>query len=183
MRLDRNSAIIAAIAAALSAAVTFCLCMNPQPAPIVSRRATTTVLPEPSPATADLGAAALASYGAISGAHRDPFRFNDAPPQRAAHVTRVAIPAAVQALVVALPVIPARDETPHPPELPYRCIGRFGPANAPLVALAGDHEVVNAHAGDVVAGKFIVRSIGVESVDIGFVGFPPSADRRIAIGR
>jgi hypothetical protein len=77
----------------------------------------------------------------------------------------------------------AHNDVPTPPAFPWHCIGRFGPDNAPFVALTNDaHEVVNARAGETVGGQFIVRSIGVESVEIGFVGFPATAGARIAIG-
>jgi len=35
----------------------------------------------------------------------------------------------------------------------------------------------------VIDGKFVLRSIGIESVEIGFVGFPPDQKQRIALGQ
>ena len=34
-------------------------------------------------------------------------------------------------------------------------------------------EIVNARVGDIIQGKFILRTIGIESVEIAFTGFPP----------
>ena len=37
--------------------------------------------------------------------------------------------------------------------------------------------------GDVIAEKFVLRSIGIESVRIGFVGFPPDEMQTIGLGQ
>jgi len=76
---------------------------------------------------------------------------------------------------------PPPPPTPAPPEIPFRFIGTFGPRERPIAALVQGDEVVNARAGDVVFGRFILRKVGYESIDIGFVGFPPSEIRRLGI--
>jgi hypothetical protein len=43
--------------------------------------------------------------------------------------------------------------------------------------------IINALQGDVLDGKFIIASIGYESVDVKFVGFPDEPARRLAAGR
>ena len=43
-------------------------------------------------------------------------------------------------------------------------------------------EIFNALAGDVLQDKFIVEKIGLESADIGFVGFPEEPALRLAAG-
>jgi len=106
-----------------------------------------------------------------TGSHRNLFTFNDAPPP-APHVVRRPVIAPPQ--ITTAPLIQQAQAG---------CIGRFGPDSAPFIALANDdHEVINVRAGETVGGRFIVRSIGLESVDIGFTGFPSSYDKRIAIG-
>ena len=51
-------------------------------------------------------------------------------------------------------------------------IGTFGPANNPIATFNGNGEIVNVRIGETIDGKFVLRSIGIESVEIGYVGFP-----------
>jgi len=57
-------------------------------------------------------------------------------------------------------------------EFPYRYIGRFGTEGAQLAAFVADGEVTLARAGDVIAGKYLVRAIGIESAEVALVGSP-----------
>jgi len=181
MTLNRTA--IAACATAAIAAIAG-LYIRPQPDVISAAQAARPAIrtanrPEIDPIRDDAAPATLSA-----GSHRNLFTFSDAPPPRVERRV-VAAPVKIEAAppVVAAVQQPQMTAVPQPPPLPYRCIGRFGPDSAPFVALANDdHEVVNVRAGETVGGRFIVRSIGVESVDIGFVGFPASADKRIAIG-
>jgi hypothetical protein len=81
------------------------------------------------------------------------------------------------------PVIPPPPPPPVPPEFTYKYIGTFGPPRAPLATFVSGDQIINAHVGDTLAGKFVLRSIGIESVEIGFVGFPPDVTRRIPLGQ
>ena len=36
--------------------------------------------------------------------------------------------------------------------------------------------------GETIEGKFILRRIGIESAEIGFVGFPPDVTQRVPLG-
>ena len=72
---------------------------------------------------------------------------------------------------------------PPPPAFTYTYLGSFGPANQQLAAFSKDGEIVNVRPGQTFGGKFILRRIGVESVDIGYTGFPPEQTRRIGIGQ
>ncbi len=76
---------------------------------------------------------------------------------------------------------PPPPPTPVPPEIPFRFIGTFGPRDRPIAVLVLGDQVVNARAGEVVFDRFIVRKVGYESVDIGFVGFALSEVRRVGI--
>jgi len=76
---------------------------------------------------------------------------------------------------------PPPPPTPAPPEIPFRFIGTFGPRGRPIAVLVAGDQLVNARAGDVVFDRFILRKVGYESIDVGFVGFAPSETRRLGI--
>jgi hypothetical protein len=76
---------------------------------------------------------------------------------------------------------PAPTPTPLPPEINFKFIGTFGPKDQPIAVLLQGDQLLNARAGDVVFGRFILRNIGYESVDVGFVGYPPSSTKRLGI--
>jgi hypothetical protein len=76
---------------------------------------------------------------------------------------------------------PGPTFTPVPPEIPFRFVGSFGPRENPIATLVNGEQVVNARAGQVVFDHFIVRKVGYESLDIGFVRYPPSVMRRLPI--
>jgi hypothetical protein len=76
---------------------------------------------------------------------------------------------------------PPPTPTPAPPEPPFKLIGIFGAKERPIAALQYNDFLLNAREGDVVFNYWIVRKIGYESIDIGFVRFPPTETRRMAI--
>ena len=78
---------------------------------------------------------------------------------------------------------PPPPPEPVPPPFTYKYIGTFGTPSNPIATFTGEGELINARIGDVIAGKFILRSIGIESVEIGFTGFPVDKRQRIAIGQ
>jgi hypothetical protein len=61
---------------------------------------------------------------------------------------------------------------PEKPPFPYRCIGRFGPEGAQLVAFIIGGEVKLARAGEVLEDKYLVRGVGIESVEVGLLSAP-----------
>ncbi len=80
------------------------------------------------------------------------------------------------------------EQVPPPPErqLPpfeYKFLGTFGTARRPIATFSKDNEVVNVREGDVFGGGFILRKIGIESVDIGHKDFPAEKRTRIPIGQ
>ena len=115
--------------------------------------------------------------------HRNVFTFVEAPPITHPVVVAHTAPPPITTPPVVTASAPPAPAAPQPPEFTMRCIGRFGPDHAPLAAFAGDHEVINARVGETIAEQFIVRAIGIESVEIGFVAFPNAPARRIAIGQ
>ena len=76
---------------------------------------------------------------------------------------------------------PSPTATPAPPAIPFKFIGSFGPKDRPIAVLLGGDRLVNARAGDVVFDKFILRKVGYESIDVGFVGFAAHESRRLGI--
>ena len=76
---------------------------------------------------------------------------------------------------------PPPPPTPAPPAVSFRFIGTFGPKERPIAVLVNGDQIVNARAGDVVFGEFILRKIGYESIVVGFVGFAPSETRTLGI--
>ena len=72
---------------------------------------------------------------------------------------------------------------PVPPQFTMKYIGTFGPVNNPIATFNGNGEIVNVRIGETIDGKFVLRSIGIESVEIGFVGFPADVKTRVPLGQ
>jgi hypothetical protein len=81
------------------------------------------------------------------------------------------------------PETPPPPPAPVPPAFNYKFIGMFGQPSNPIATFTREGEIVNARVGDVIEGKFILRGIGIESAEIGFVGFPPDVRQRIPLGQ
>ena len=78
---------------------------------------------------------------------------------------------------------PPPPPPPVPPQFTMKYIGTFGPANNPIATFNGNGEIVNVRVGETIDGKFVLRSIGIESVEIGYVGFPADVKTRIPLGQ
>ena len=72
---------------------------------------------------------------------------------------------------------------PVPPQFTYHYIGTFGTASSPIATFSGNGQIVNVRVGETIDGKFILRGIGIESVEIGYVGFPAEQKTRIPLGQ
>jgi hypothetical protein len=81
------------------------------------------------------------------------------------------------------PPPPQPPPAPVPPPFDFKFIGTFGNPKNPIATFARNDEIVNARIGDTIAGKFVLRRIGIESVEIGFVGFPQDVRQRIPLGQ
>lgn len=82
------------------------------------------------------------------------------------------------------PILPPPPPTrPPPPEPPFKLIGVFGPRDQPIAALLYGNDVINAREGDVVLVQWIVQKIGYESIDVGYVYYPPTESRRLPISQ
>jgi len=82
-----------------------------------------------------------------------------------------------------IPPPPPPPPPPQPPAFSLKYIGTFGPVNNPIATFSGNGEIVNVRVGETIEGKFILRSIGIESVEIGYVGFPTDVKTRVPIGQ
>jgi len=119
---------------------------------------------------------------------RDPFRYGPPPPpppppgpsaeelermRREAEEARRRAEAAAREAAI-----------PRPPPISVVYLGSFGPNDRKVAVFSGEdgEKLYNALAGDVLEGKFIVDRIGLESVDLKFVGFPDEPAKRLAIG-
>jgi hypothetical protein len=76
---------------------------------------------------------------------------------------------------------PPPTPTPAPPAIAFKFIGTFGPKEHPIAVVQEGEQVLNVRAGDTLFGKFILKKVGYESIDVGFVGFPESETRRLGI--
>ena len=76
---------------------------------------------------------------------------------------------------------PTATPLPVPPNVVFQLIGIFGPKEQPIAVLRTGDQITNARKGDVVFGQFTIQNVGYESIDIGFVGFPPYETRRLPI--
>ena len=80
------------------------------------------------------------------------------------------------------PEVPPPPPPPVPPQFMWKFIGMFGRPQSPIATFTREGEIVNARAGEIIEGKFILRRIGIESVEIGYVGFPPDITLRVPLG-
>lgn len=73
---------------------------------------------------------------------------------------------------------------PKPPPVDLVFLGSFGPPGKRVAVFSdkGKQEVLNVRQGEVLAGKFILEEIGLESVSLKFVGFPETPAQRLGIG-
>ncbi len=116
---------------------------------------------------------------------RDPFRFavrprppRPAPPKPDPAAAR----RAAQASRPRRPPPKPRPAQPKPPAIEFVYLGSFGMRGHEIAVFSDGKEILNAFAGDVLQREFVVRSIGFESADIGFVNFPDAPAKRLAVG-
>lgn len=83
--------------------------------------------------------------------------------------------------VIPPPPPPVVPREPQPPAIDFELLGIFGPENRRIAVLVDEEEIINALVEDVVKEQFIVNSIGYESVEFRFVGFPVDKTQRLEI--
>jgi hypothetical protein len=123
---------------------------------------------------------------------RDPWRFVDPPPapppppppgptpEQLAAMEEARARAAEAARLAALAAAEEKAR-PKPAEFTMEYLGNFGPKNGKIAVFSDGKDVHNAREGEVIDQKFIVARIGLESVDIEFVGFPDWPAQRLAV--
>ena len=111
---------------------------------------------------------------------RDLFKFKEPPPPPPPKPRPAYIPPGDPRFVGALPP-PPPPPPPQPPAIAFQFTGTFGSVKAPVAAIVAGDRLLLVRPGDVVDGKFIIRKVGYESLDVGFVGFPEKEVRRIPI--
>lgn len=70
---------------------------------------------------------------------------------------------------------------PPPPPFNRIYIGYFGPAAKPVAVFRQGNKVEVGVEGDVLDGTFVIRHVGLQSVTIGFVGYPEEVTSRVQI--
>jgi hypothetical protein len=123
---------------------------------------------------ADLEMSSLASRDrAPYQSRRNPFTFGS-PPTPTPTLTPSATPVPRQTLPPRTrppTATPRPDGLPPPPAFNRTFIGSFGPERLPVAVFRKGDEIEVATPGDILDDVFIVRHVGYESVEIGFVGY------------
>jgi hypothetical protein len=80
----------------------------------------------------------------------------------------VVVPAqlAVTVVPIATPPPQPRIEEPERPQFAHRYIVRFGPDAHPIAAFVRDGQVITVRVGERIDEQFVLRSIGMESVEV-----------------
>jgi hypothetical protein len=112
-------------------------------------------------------------------AGRDPWRFEEPPP--APPPPRPEPPRPVVVETPAADPVPQEPPEPQPPPIDVELRGILGPARLRIAVFHDGDVIYNAAEGDVVKGKFRVEEIQIESVLIGYVGFPDAQPTRLPI--
>jgi hypothetical protein len=86
---------------------------------------------------------------------------------------------------IEVPPPPPPPPEPVPPRFDYKVLGTFGPAGNQIAVFSAGDDIVNVRTGETFGSskQFVLRRIGIESVEIGFTGFPPNKVTRVAIGQ
>lgn len=115
--------------------------------------------------------------GGVDTGGRDLFDFREPTP------TPAPVPTPVPTIPPTFgpPGPPTPLPTPAPPNVVFQLIGIFGPKDRPIAVLRYGDQLINAREGDVVLQGFRIQKVGYESIDVGFVGFPPAETRRLPI--
>jgi hypothetical protein len=111
---------------------------------------------------------------------RDIFKFREPPPPPPRPRPPAFTPPGTWNFIGPLPP-PPPPPPPTPPAVPFQFTGTLGPAREPVAVLLEGDRLVLARQGEIVDGKFIIRKIGYESIDVGFVGFPEQNRQRIPV--
>ena len=76
---------------------------------------------------------------------------------------------------------PPPPPPPQPPPVTFQFTGWFGRPKDPVAVIIDGDQMIVVRAGDVLQNKFIIRHVGYESLDVGFVGFPDDRIERLPV--
>lgn len=147
--------------------------------------------PRPGDRVSQIRIADLDRIPSLGVARRDPWTFIDPPPPKppeppppraltAAELEAMRLQRERDAERARLAAIEAAK--PKPAEFTLRYLGHFGPASKRIAVFSDGKNVFNATEGETIDKKFIVARIGLESVEIRFVGFPDWPTKRVGLG-
>lgn len=151
---------------------------DPAMRPGFARKEDARVTPDQLP---DIDATALHNRPQSGGElKRDLFKFREPPPPPPKPRPPAYTPPGSWNFIGPLPP-PPPPPPPTPPEVTFQFTGTLGPPKDPVAVLLEGDRLVLARQGETVDGKFIIRKIGYESIDVGFAGFPETDRRRIPV--
>lgn len=86
--------------------------------------------------------------------------------------------------IIAMPVTAPPPQVEERPRLRFthRYIGRFGTNDRPIAAFARDEAIVTVRVGGRIDDHFVLRSVGVESVEVEAVVHGEVQTERVALG-
>ena len=122
---------------------------------------------------------------------RDPFRFGEARALEAEPTEdeddEAARAAAAQEALRRAMEAQRRQEAavsgrPVLPDFDLKFLGSFGSRQKRLAVFSDGAEIFNALEGGVLKGHFVIRQIGLESVDVGYLDYPDEPAIRLAAG-
>lgn len=79
-------------------------------------------------------------------------------------------------------VTPETPSKPVPPPINFKYLGSFGPRGRMLAVILNDEQILDVFEGDIFMEKFIVKNIGLETLEVGFVGFPDDEIQKVEVG-
>ena len=89
-------------------------------------------------------------------------------------------PAADQPLTP--PVVQTAPPKPQPPPVTVRYLGAFGPKGRTVAVFTDGGEIYDVFEGETFASKYVLRRINLETVELGFVGFPDDQIEKLEVG-
>jgi hypothetical protein len=113
---------------------------------------------------------------------RDPFRFRPKEVAKPPPPPPPPPPKPANKNPKSRPKRPQQAAKPQPPEPVFKFLGSFGPRDRLIAVFSDSVEIFNVAEGDVFKEAFVVKKIGFESADIGWVDFPDEPARRLEAG-
>lgn len=127
----------------------------------------------------ELRLAALTVPSGSRAVGRDPWSFRVPPETRSTASVIDSHPIPQPMPPVAPEPAPAVSIPGGPPAFPWQYLGSFGPADRRIAVFAEGAAVHNRREGEVLAERFVLERIGIESVDVRPLGIPGAPAQRI----